>query len=43
MCFDVENECIKKNSFKNVTKGFFLRSWTQKEFSFWEFFMDVDF
>jgi hypothetical protein len=43
MCFDVENECIRKK-FKNVTQRiFFFKLWTQKDSIFWEFFLDVSF
>jgi hypothetical protein len=36
MCFDVENECIRKKFHECHKKDFLL--WTQKEYMFWEFF-----
>jgi hypothetical protein len=38
---DVENECIRKTFKECHTKDFLSK--TQKEFSFWEFFLDANF
>jgi hypothetical protein len=41
MCFDVENECIRKKFQECNTRGFFISN--KKESIFWEFFLDVNF
>ncbi len=42
MCFDVENECIKKKFQECHAKDFFLLG-TRKESIFWDFFLNVNF
>jgi hypothetical protein len=42
MCFDVENECIRKK-FQECHKKKKKFLGTQKEYIFWEVFWDVNF